>query len=83
MGLELEDKVGDVDEEKQNCSSTGDDEKPRSTALLDGVGLAGREKGVQDVIVNGLGHEIGGRDDERFCDASEGNENLGDQGSTH
>lgn len=70
MGLELEDEVGDVDKKKHDGGSTGNDEKTRSAALLDDTELAGLHEDVVDVILDGLGHEIGGRNDERFCEAS-------------
>ena len=66
MGLELEDEVCHVDEEKQDGSSTRDDEKTRSAVLLDDTRLAILHKDVEDIILNGLRHEISGRDDERF-----------------
>ena len=66
MGLELEDKVGNIYEKKDDGSSTGDDEKARFAALLDGARLGVLQVGVEKVIVDALGHEIGGRNDERF-----------------
>ena len=67
MGLELEDEVGGVNEKKYDRSPTGDDEKARSAVLLDGIRLAGLHKEVEDIILDGLGHEIGGRNDKCFC----------------
>ena len=65
MGLELEHEVGDIDEKEHDGGSTGDNEKTRSATLLDDTRLASLQEGVKDVIINTLGHEIGGRDDER------------------
>jgi hypothetical protein len=73
MGLELEDEVCHVDEEKYDGGPTGDEEKTRSATLLDGTRLAGLHKGVEDIILDGLGHEISSRDDERFYGASKPN----------
>lgn len=70
MCLELEDEVCHVDDEKEDGSPTGDEEKPRSAVLLDGTRVSRLEKDVEDIVLDGLGHEISGRDDERFCGAS-------------
>ena len=66
MGLELEDEVGDVDEKEDNGSPAGDDEKARSATLFDGTSMSILHEGVVDVILDPLGHEVGGRNDERF-----------------
>jgi len=68
--LELEDEVGDVYEEEHDGSPTGDDEKTRSAALFDGSSMTVLHEDLVEVVVNPLGHEIGGRDDERFRGAS-------------
>lgn len=68
MCLELEDEVRDVDKEQHDGSSARDDEKTRSAMLLDGTRLAGLHKDTE-IVIDGLGHEISGRDDERFCKA--------------
>ena len=70
MGLELEDEVGDVDEKKHDRSPSGDDEKARSAAFSDGTSFSAVHEGVVDVVLDPLGHEIGGRNDERFNGAS-------------
>jgi hypothetical protein len=64
--LELEDEVGDINEEQEDRGPTGDDEKTGSATLLDGTGLAGLEEDVEHVILDGLRHEIGGGNDKRF-----------------
>ena len=79
MGLELEDEVCDIDEEKHDSSSTGDDEETRFPALLDGTAsLAVLQESVYYVILHGLRHEVGGRDDERFYGASKPSKGSGD-----
>lgn len=64
--LELEDEVGGVNEEKEDGSPTGDDEKTGSAMLLDDTRLTGLDEHVENVILNSLGHEVSCRDDERF-----------------
>jgi len=70
MCLELEEEVCHVDDEKEDGSPTGDEEKARSAAFLDGARVSGFEKYVENIVFDGLGHEISGRNDERFCGAS-------------
>ena len=69
--LELEEEVGDVNEEKEDSGPTGDDEKTGSAMLLDDTRLAGLDEHVENVILNGLGHEVSGGNDERFLGSSE------------
>lgn len=73
MRLELEEEVCHVDDEKEDGSPTGDEEKSRSAVLLDGTRVTSFEKDVEDIVLDGLGHEISGRDDERFRGASKPN----------
>lgn len=70
MGLELEHDVGDTKEKKQGGSSTGENEKTGFAELLDGTRLAGLRGGVENNIIDALEHEIGDRNDERFCRTS-------------
>ena len=76
MGLELEDEVGDVDEEEQDGSPTGDDEKARFAAFCNFSRLARLRHEIEHTFPGSLGHEICSRDDERFCRPSKPTKNF-------
>ena len=66
MRLELEDEVGGINEEKEDGGPAGDEEKTGSATLLDSTRLAVDHKHVEHIVFNGLRHEIGGGNHERF-----------------